>query len=162
MVLAGKGREDVIEKVKEFKHILGEQDSWTKGSPKGVNKLTSYTQLEKKSKTGRANMPGHVRAAMNWNTLKRVHGDNYSMEIMDGFKVVVCKLKTNALGYTSIAYPTDQLRLPKWFQELPFDDNLMESTLVDEKISNLLGVLKWDLRANTDTNSTFDELFTFG
>jgi DNA polymerase elongation subunit (family B) len=162
MVLAGKGREDVIEKVKEFKHVLGEQDSWTKGSPKGVNKLTSYTQLEKKSKTGRANMPGHVRAAMNWNTLKRVHGDNYSMEIMDGFKVVVCKLKTNALGYTSIAYPTDQLRLPKWFQELPFDDNLMESTLVDEKISNLLGVLKWDLRANTDTNSTFDELFTFG
>ena len=50
----------------------------------------------------------------------------------------------------------------KWFQELPFDDNLMESTLVDEKISNLLGVLKWDLRANTDTNSTFDELFSFG
>ena len=84
------------------------------------------------------------------------------MEIMDGFKVVVCKLKSNALGYTSIAYPTDQLRLPEWFKELPFDDNLMESTLVDEKISNLLGVLKWDLRANTDTNSTFDELFSCG
>ncbi len=162
MVLAGKGREDVIEKVKEFKHILGRQDSWTKGSPKGVNKLTHYTQLEKRSKTGRHNMPGHVRAAMNWNTLKRVHGDNYSMEIMDGFKVVVCKLKQNPLGYTSIAYPTDQLRLPEWFQDMPFDDNLMESTLVDEKISNLLGVLKWDLRANTDTNSTFDELFSFG
>jgi hypothetical protein len=162
MTLSGLGREDIIEKVKEFKLILGQQDSWTKGSPKGVNKLTSYTQLEKKSKTGRANMPGHVRAAMNWNTLKRVHGDNYSMEIMDGFKVVVCKLKPNPMGYTSIAYPTDQLRLPEWFQELPFDDNLMESTLVDEKISNLLGVLKWDLRANTDTNSTFDELFSFG
>ena len=162
MVLAGKGREDIIEKVKEFKHILGKQDSWTKGSPKGVNKLTHYTQLEQRAKTGRHNMPGHVRAAMNWNTLKRVHGDNYSMEIMDGFKVVVCKLKQNPLGYTSIAYPTDQLRLPEWFRELPFDDNLMESTLVDEKISNLLGVLKWDLRANTDTNSTFDELFNFG
>jgi hypothetical protein len=162
MTLSGKERDDIIEKIKEFKHVLGEKDSWTKGSPKGVNKLTSYTQLEKKSKSGRANMPGHVRAAMNWNTLKRVHGDNYSMEIMDGFKVVVCKLKPNPMGYTSIAYPTDQLRLPEWFQDLPFDDNLMESTLVDEKISNLLGVLKWDLRANTDTNSTFDELFSFG
>ena len=162
MALGGKSREDIIEKIKDFKLHLGDKDSWTKGSPKGVNKLTHYTQLEKKSKTGRANMPGHVRAAMNWNTLKRVHGDNYSMEIMDGFKVVVCKLKTNALGYTSIAYPTDQLRLPEWFRDLPFDDNLMESTLVDEKISNLLGVLKWDLRANTDTNSTFDELFSFG
>jgi len=162
MTLSGKQRDDIIEKIKEFKISLGQQDSWTKGSPKSVNKLTYYTELEKKSKTGRANMPGHVRAAMNWNTLKRIHDDNYSMEIMDGFKVVVCKLKTNALGYTSIAYPTDQLRLPEWFKDMPFDDNLMESTLVDEKISNLLGVLKWDLRANTDTNSTFDELFSFG
>lgn len=162
MALAGKGRDDIIEKIKEFKIELSKQDSWTKGSPKSVNKLTYYSQLEKKSKTGRANMPGHVRAAMNWNTLKRINGDNYSMEIMDGFKVIVCKLKSNALGYTSVAYPTDQLRLPQWFQELPFDDGAMEQTLVDEKISNLLGVLNWDLRANTDTNSTFDQLFSFG
>ena len=55
--------------------------------------------------------------------LKREEGDPITdSRIMDGFKVVVCKLRTNALGYTSIAYPTDQLRLPKWFQELPFDD----------------------------------------
>jgi hypothetical protein len=38
----------------------------------------------------------------------------------------------------------------------------MESTLVDEKIDNLLGVLDWDIRSNTDVNSTFDDLFTFG
>ena len=43
MTLSGIGREDIIEKIKEFKHVLGEKDSWTKGSPKGVNKLTSYT-----------------------------------------------------------------------------------------------------------------------
>jgi len=84
------------------------------------------------------------------------------MKIVDGMKVVVCKLRHNPLNYTSIAYPTDELRLPKWFQELPFDDNEMERTLVDEKIDNLLGVLNWDLRSNTDTNTTVDELFTFG
>jgi hypothetical protein len=38
----------------------------------------------------------------------------------------------------------------------------MERTLVDEKIENLLGVLDWDLRSNTNTNSTFDDLFSFG
>jgi hypothetical protein len=38
----------------------------------------------------------------------------------------------------------------------------MEATLVDKKVENLLGVLKWDLKANTDTNSTFDDLFSFG
>ena len=162
MVLAGKGREDVIERIKEFKIELGKQDSWTKGSPKSVNKLTMYGDLETNSKTGKANMPGHVRAALNWNYLRRVNGDNYSMKIVDGMKVIVCKLKPNPLGFTSIAYPTDELRLPKWFIELPFDDAAMEKTLVDKKIENLLGVLNWDLEANTDTNSTFDDLFSFG
>ena len=158
----GKGREEVITVVKDFKRNLSAQDSWTKGSPKGVNKLTMYGELEAHSKTGRANMPGHVRAALNWNYLRRVYNDNYSQKIVDGMKIVVCKLKQNPMGFTSVAYPTDELRLPKWFCELPFDDNAMEQTLVDEKIDNLLGVLDWDLRSNTDTKSTFDELFTFG
>ncbi len=162
MVLAGKTREDVIERIKDFKIQLGEQDSWTKGSPKSVNKLTMYGDLEANSKTGKANMPGHVRAAINWNYLRKVNGDNYSMKIVDGMKVIVCKLKSNALGFTSVAYPTDELRLPEWFKELPFDDQAMEATLVDKKIENLLGVLNWDLKSNTDTNSTFDELFSFG
>ena len=84
------------------------------------------------------------------------------MKIMDGMKVVVCKLKQNPMGYTSIAYPTDELRLPVWFKELPFNDDEMERTLIDEKIENLLGVLSWDLRSSTDTKSTFDDLFSFG
>jgi hypothetical protein len=49
-----------------------------------------------------------------------------------------------------------------WFKELPFDDDAMESTLVDEKVDNLLGVLNWDIKSNIDVKSTFDDLFTFG
>jgi hypothetical protein len=107
-------------------------------------------------------MPGHVRAALNYNYLRKLYNDQYSQKIIDGMKIVVCKLKPNALGFTSVAYPTDELRLPQWFIDLPFDDEAMEQTLVDEKIDNLLGVLDWDIRANTDTNSTFDDLFIFG
>jgi DNA polymerase elongation subunit (family B) len=158
----GKGRENVIEAVKDFKRILSAQDSWTKGSPKGVNKLTYYGDLEANSKKGRENMPGHVRAALNYNYLRRVHGDQYSQKIVDGMKIVVCKLKPNPLNFTSVAYPVDELRLPQWFTELPFDDAAMEQTLVDEKIDNLLGVLNWDIRSNTDVKSTFDDLFSFG
>ena len=158
----GKKRDEVIDKVKEFKRVLAAQESWTKGSPKGVNKLTYYGDLEAKSSKGRENMPGHVRAALNYNYLRRVHGDQYSQKIVDGMKVVVCKLKPNALGFTSVAYPTDELRLPEWFKELPFDDEAMESTLVDEKIENLLGVLDWDIKSNIDVKSTFDDLFSFG
>ena len=162
MVLGGAPREDIITRIKDFKTYLSEQDSWTKGSPRSVNKLTYYGELEKRSKTGKATMPGHVRAALNYNYLRKLNGDQYSQRIVDGMKVVVCKLKSNMLGFTSIAYPTDELRLPQWFCDLPFDDNEMERTLVDEKIDNLLGVLNWDIRSNTNTNSTFDELFSFG
>ena len=162
VIQEGKQREEVIEVVKDFKRKLSDMDSWTKGSPKSVNKLTMYGEKEAKSSKGRENMPGHVRAALNYNYLRKVHGDNYSMKIVDGMKVIVCKLRPNPLNFTSIAYPTDELRLPSWFTELPFDDEAMEKTLVDEKIDNLLGVLDWDIRANTNTNSMFDELFSFG
>ena len=49
-------------------------------------------------------MPGHVRASMNWNKCKEMYGDKYSMPTTDGAKVIVCKLKTIPMGYTSIAY----------------------------------------------------------
>ena len=155
----GKQRDDVIERVREFKKVMGSQESWTKGSPKSVNNLTKHTQAFEKTGTCKV---GHARAAINWNYLRRVHGDNYSMQIVDGMKIVVCKLKPNALGFNSIAYPVDELRLPEWFKELPFDDDEMEKTLVDEKIDNLLGVLDWDIKSNIDVKSTFTDLFSFG
>lgn len=161
MILSGKGREEVIEIIKAFKTELSNQPSWTKGSPKSVNNLTMYGNKEEESKTGKSNMPGHVRAALNWNRLRKMHQDNYSMTITDGMRIVVCKLKQNPLGYTSVAYPVDELRIPQWFKDLPFDDLLMEHTLVDDKIDNLLGVLNWDIKSNINTNSTFNSLFSF-
>jgi hypothetical protein len=93
--------------------------------------------------------------------MRKMNGDNYSMQIVDGMKTIVCKLKSNALGWTSIGYPTDEQRLPTWFTELPFDDGEMEATVVDGKVDNLLGVLDWDLASATNTENTFTSLFDF-
>jgi hypothetical protein len=90
-----------------------------------------------------------------------MHSDNYSQKIVDGMKIVVCKLRDNPLGMTSVAYPTDELRLPKWFTDLPFDNAEMERVLLDEKIDNMIGVLDWNLRLETDISSTFGQLFSF-
>jgi hypothetical protein len=158
-VLNGAQREHVVEKIKEFKYAFAERPGWEKGSPKRVNNLTKFVKEEER--LGKANMPGHVRAAMNWNTLRRMHSDNYSMQIMDGAKVIVCKLKNNPIGFTSVAYPTDELHLPAWFRELPFDDSEMQATVIDAKVENLLGVLNWDLESATNTETTFQNLFTF-
>jgi DNA polymerase elongation subunit (family B) len=156
-VLTGKTREQVIEKIREFKYQFKDRPGWEKGSPKRVNNLTKYAKEEER--LGKANMPGHVRAAINWNNLRKMNSDKYSMQIVDGMKTIVCKLKSNPLGWTSIGYPTDETNLPVWFKELPFDDAEMETTVVDQKLDNLLGVLDWDLKSATNTENTFQTLF---
>jgi DNA polymerase elongation subunit (family B) len=158
-VLTGADKEQIYDKVREFKLAFRERPAWEKGTPKRVNNLTKYTKEEQR--LGKANMPGHVRAAMNWNNLRKMMSDNYSQQIVDGQKVIVCKLKSNPLGYTSVAYPTDELHIPQWFKDLPFDDDLMESTIVDQKVENLLGVLGWDISDHTGITTTFDSLFEF-
>jgi hypothetical protein len=152
-----EAKDHVIKAVRDFKILFAERPAWEKGTPKRVNNLTMYTAKEKRE--GKANMPGHVRAAMNWNSLKKMHGDKYSQEIMDGMKVIVCKLKPNPLGYTSVAYPTDESHIPNWYKELPFDDGNMESTIVDQKVENLLGVLDWNIAEETNIKTTIGSLF---
>jgi DNA polymerase elongation subunit (family B) len=158
-LLAGAERDELIEHIRAFKYEFAERPGWEKGSPKRVNNLTKYAAEE--TRLGKANMPGHVRAAINWNNMRKMNSDNYSMQIVDGMKTIVCKLKSNALGWTSIGYPTDEQRLPSWFTELPFDNALMEATVVDQKVDNLLGVLGWDLASATNTENTFTNLFDF-
>ena len=158
-VLTGISREDIIDKIRKFKYVFAERPGWEKGSPKRVNNLTMYG--DKEVKEGKTNMPGHVRAALNWNNLRRMNSDNYSIQIVDGMKTIVCKLRPNPLGWTSIGYPTDELHLPQWFKDLPFDDAEMEATVIDGKIDNLLSVLDWNLSSATNTENTFQTLFEF-
>jgi DNA polymerase elongation subunit (family B) len=156
-VLNGATRDDIVNKIREFKYLFKDRPGWEKGSPKRVNNLTKYGKEEER--LGKANMPGHVRAALNWNNLRRMNSDKYSLQIVDGMKTIVCKLKPNPLGWTSIGYPTDEQQLPQWFKELPFDDATMEQTVVDQKLDNLLSVLEWDLASATNTENTFENLF---
>ena len=159
MVLTKSDEKAVLERISTFRNEFKLRPGWEKGSPKRANNVADY---QKKEKTlGKANMPGHVRASINWNTLKRMNNDRYSIEIVDGMKVIVCKLKNNPLDYTSVAYPTDQLRIPQWFKELPFDHAAMETTVIDSKLGNLLGVLDWDIQS-TETGNTFNTLFDLG
>jgi DNA polymerase elongation subunit (family B) len=158
MVLTGSTEEQVLDFITEFRGKFKARPGWEKGSPKRANNITEYQAKE--TKQGKANMPGHVRASINWNTLKRMFDDKYSMGITDGAKVIVCKLKANPLEYNSVAYPVDELRLPQWFKDLPFDHAEMEATIIDKKLSNLIGVLNWNI-SSTEEKNTFNSLFEF-
>jgi DNA polymerase elongation subunit (family B) len=166
-LLANKGKDYIIDQVIKFKKEFASKPSWEKGTPKRVNNLTKYGAImkievdERRNGNKVATIPGHVRAAVNWNHLRKLNGDNYSMEITDGMKTIVCKLKQNVFKFTSVGIPIDEKNIPEWFKELPFDDELMETTVIDNKVENLLGVLKWDLLNRTDIRNTFQQLFDF-
>jgi len=170
-VLTGHTKDDVFQKVKDFRREFRSRPGWEKGTPKKVNGLTVKAEEEARAggvggvdvmkiKSGektKINMSGHVRAAINWNKLRSMHNDKFSMPITDGAKVIVCKLKPNPLKMDSVAYPIDEPHLPQWFKELPFDHSTMEETIIDFKLDNLFGVLNWDLSmANEDLDN---ELF---
>ena len=174
-VLTDGTQDDLVEMVKEFKKEFREKPGWEKGTPKRVNNLTKFKNdvakykkaqnadfklTSSEDKLQKPRLPGHVSAALNWNTLREMNSDKYSVEITDGMKTIVCKLKDNPMKITSVAYPIDESRIPQWFQELPFDHDLMETAIIDKKIDNLIGVLKWDLSA-ASTSETFDNLFDF-
>jgi DNA polymerase elongation subunit (family B) len=156
--LTGVTKEEILQYITDFRTEFKTRPGWEKGSPKRANNITEYAAKQKKA--GKTNMPGHVRASLNWNTLKRMMDDKYSMQIVDGMKVIVCKIKDNPMGYTSVAYPVDELRLPQWFKDLPFNDAEMETTVIDEKLGNLIGVLEWDI-SSTRSDNTFNKLFDF-
>jgi len=174
--LNGASESEVLDKIIAFKEYFKNLPAWEKGTPKRANNVTMYTskmvqqsrvssnmrlhKLDLLEQEGKSTMiPGHVRASINWNTLREANSDAYSLPITDGAKVIVCKLKTNPMGYTSIAYPTDELNLPQWFKDLPFDDDAMEETVVDKKVKNVLNPMGFDLDRTTQskTLSTFFE-----
>jgi DNA polymerase elongation subunit (family B) len=157
-VLTGATEKEVLEHITAFRTEFKARPGWEKGSPKRANNITEYQEKERKA--GKANLPGHVRASINWNTLKRMYDDKYSANITDGAKVIVCKIKENPMAFTSVAYPVDELRLPQWFKDLPFDHTEMEQTIIDNKLDNLIGVLNWDIKS-TEEKNTFNKLFEF-
>ncbi len=168
LVLTEANKDIIFKRIKDFRTEFSKWPSWSKGSPKRVNNLTQYGMIKraqdsvdlKKEMGKRKTIPGHVLAAINWNSLCDIYSDYGSMRIQDGQKVTVCKLRNNPLGMTSVAYPVDQLHLPDWFKSLPFDDAGMEASVVDKKLENLLGVLKWNLN-DAKNNETFDSMFSF-
>jgi DNA polymerase elongation subunit (family B) len=152
-LLTGVSKKEIISDIKEFRTEFKARPAAEKGSPKKVSGLTAYAdkldkttmrtlfdQIEKK-----VNLPGHVKASMNWNLMCDLQDDKHAMRITDGSRIVVCKLKPNPLRIDSIAYPIDEPHLPAWFNQLPFDHGAMETTIIDNKLENLVGVLDWDL-----------------
>lgn len=170
-LLTGSDKKELIEMLRLFRTSeFRTLEPWLKGTPKRCNGISAHqalqnsqrrnTVIKAKGTEKKAVVPGHVQAGINWNLLREINKDNYSMPIQDGQKVIVCKLKKNTYGLNSVAYPIDEPHIPSWFKELPFDTDQMEEDIIDAKVNNLIGVLQWDL-IDAKEHNTFSDLFEF-
>lgn len=168
--------EDIFEQIRVFRREFSASPGWEKGTPKAVKALMDYKDKRAKAtkiannfsgrelamakgQKNKVQVPWHVEAALNWNELCEINNDRYSLRCGDGTKAVVCTLKKNVYNMTRVAYPIDEPHLPAWFKALPFDHAVMEDTIIDKKLKNLVGVLEWDLSLTKDQLA--DDIFVF-
>jgi DNA polymerase elongation subunit (family B) len=154
-LLIEKNNDKVIQLLKDFKHNEWTNlEPWLKGSPKTANNIDKFT--EDLSRDIKARVPGHVMASINWNKMIDMNSDIKSPKIINGSKVVVCKLADNPWGMTSIAYPKDIIVFPKWFKELPFSEQAMTGSVVDKTLESVFGVLNMGLTLTDLENNDVD------
>jgi hypothetical protein len=119
------------------------------GAAKGINNLDAYyaewTRTEK-SGMGKAKLPGHVRAAVNYNEIAQHFEGPAAKLLKSGDKGLVFYLKPNEFNFKSIAIPVDFEHFPPWFDEhFKIDRKLTEGKMIDSKIEGTYEALGWEI-----------------
>lgn len=124
---------------------------WNQGSPKPLNKMALIADQLKQGMDGcnkqRIVVPTQIKAAFNFNNLIDYYGDTKTKKLVDGDKVLVCRLNPNnelRMDTVAISIELGEDSIPQWFKDLPFDDEKTDAA-VDKTISTVFGVLNWDL-----------------
>jgi DNA polymerase elongation subunit (family B) len=120
------------------------------------NKYAEYKRIEKTGQ-GKVNLPGHVRAAVNYNEMISIY-DSTAKPIRSGDKIVILYLKANHYRFKTMAFPADQAHLPSWFLE-NFEVDLKETEIkmIDSKLDGIFEALGLDVPTHLTAhiNSTF-------
>ena len=149
-ILSGAEYDEIAKFVNEQrKAILKSADNvFHLGVAKQVNNLEKFTadymQFEKPG-IRRVNLPGHVRAAINYNEM--LHSfDTGGKSIRSGDKVLIFYVKKNEFAIESIAIPADLPRFPQWFNDnFSVDKAKTEDKMFDNKLSGIFAALGKDV-----------------
>lgn len=135
-----KSRKDLVFRV---------ENPITLGAAKGINKLDAYyaewARTEKVGQ-GKCKLPGHVRAAINYNEVVQELEGNSGKLLKSGDKGLIFYLKPNDRALKSIAIPVDFEQFPSWFDEnFQIDRKITEAKMIDSKISGIYDALGWEV-----------------
>lgn len=127
------------------------------GVAQSANKIEFYTeQLENGQ---RPNIPGHVRAAIQYNECLDMFKDYVNPRIYGGDKIKVYHLEENQFKFKTLALPSDSDSFPSWFGEyFRLNKKVMEEKLIEKKLEKLFAALDWPLptRAEIVANSLLE------
>lgn len=164
MILSGKSYSDIESFVNSSrKNLLGKDgDVFSMGVAKQANnvdaKYAEWQRVEKPGK-GKVNLPGHIRAAINYNEEVQLHEEGAKL-IKAGDKVKVFYLKPNSRGYKSIAFPAELESFPAWFEsEFNVDKKLTEEKMFDLKLDGVFSACGWEVP--TPQLTLTKKIFTF-
>jgi hypothetical protein len=138
-LLKGETLKDIAPDVVALKErIKSSDDMMFLGLPKGVNGVEQYTIDLKKDKNAR--VPGHVRASIFYNQLRKKHNDLESPEIITGMKIKVYYLKKPMGKFKAIALPGDIQKVPEWFydSQLAIDYDMHIERMVDKPLGSII------------------------
>lgn len=129
--------------------IRNVKDPVALGVSKQINNLDSkYAEWQRTEKIGRGkvNLPGHVRAAINYNELVQEYAPGVSELLKAGDKGIIFYLQPNEKSIKSIAFPADTSRFPDWFNEnFELDKKLTEAKMIDAKLERVFEALAWEI-----------------
>lgn len=143
--------------------ILGKSaDLFSIGVAKQANNLdalyTEWRRVEKPNK-GKVKLPGHIRAAVNYNELVQQHEQGAKL-LKSGDKVKIFYLKPNASGLKSVAFPADLDSFPEWFVEnFQVDRKLTEQKMFDNKLEGIFSAIGWEVPS--PQNTIINRIFSF-
>lgn len=151
MILDGRPYDEIASFVNTSRRQVlrgAERDNIFKlGVAKQVNNLDKFMAeynnpgTHRSSNGGRLTIPGHVRAACNYNFLLNIF-DRGAKTVRSGDKVLVFYLKPNQYKLESIALPAEMSKFPSWFAEnFSVDITKTEDKMFDSKLDGIFSAL---------------------
>lgn len=136
--LKGETWEHIAQSIVDYKTKLATSENIMDiGLPKGIKNVDKYTN-EYLLVGDKTRLPGHVAAAIYYNKCLEKYGDKDSTPITSGMKIKVFYLKGNHGKFKSIAIPTDNERVPPWFEDFNVDIDAHILRLVDRPLDNII------------------------
>ena len=160
-ILKQRSKLDTTDMIMEFKDKIQDSDILNVMNNTGVKEISKYTKKRKPFAGYLKGTPIHVKSSINYNDMLHHLGIEKKFEaINDGDKIKWAYLKTNAMGFDTIALRgyEDPRQLTEFVKKY-IDRNKIFNSALRGKIDDFYLAMNWD---NLPENNNVNKFFSFG